>query len=137
MSIEILVQEIAELLAEKDSKVGELLELMHPSEGKAEEVNVARDLAVKIQSYLDHKLALLSQQAKKGDGNDRTLLPFNSRTLGRLSNSERVSFDIAEMEDEIENELKDLKSSLTAVTSREKDRIESLQVKMTDSVCML
>ena len=135
MSIQIIVKEVIELLVEKDSKVGDLLELMRPAEGKHEDVNIASDLVVKIQADLDQKLTILNQKLRSGDGNDRALLPFNSRTLTKLASSDRVSFDIAEIEDEMETELKDLKSSLTAVTSREKERIESLQVCFEDLCC--
>ena len=131
VTVQNLVKEISELIVQKDSKVGDLLELMHPVEGMHDDVDAASDALEKMQGLLGKKIVALIHHVKQCDGSafDKALLPLNSRTVGRFQSPDHVSFDIADIEDSMQTELKDLKSSLTAVTTREKERIEGLQVK--------
>ena len=124
-----IVKEISDLLQRKDARIGDLLELMRPCDGKHEVVNAASDEVVQIQAELEKKMVFLNQQLKKhSDVLDVTYQPFTSKALERITQPEHLKFDYAESEVAMQTEIKDLKCSITALTSREKERIQSLQV---------
>ncbi len=128
-NLQCIVKDISDLLQRKDARIGDLLELMRPCDGKHEVINAASDEVVQIQAELEKKILFLNQHLKKhSEVLDATFQPFTSMALERLTQPEHLKFDYAENEVAMQTEIKDLKCSITALTSREKERIQSLQV---------
>jgi hypothetical protein len=124
-----IVKEISDLLQRKDEKIGDLLELMRPYDGKHEVVNTASDEVVQIRAELNKKMLLLNQQLKKhNEILEATVQPITSKALERITQPEHLKFDYADSDVAMQTEIKDLKCSITALTSREKERVQSLQV---------
>jgi thioester reductase-like protein len=102
---------------------------MRPCDGKHEVVNAASDDVVRLQAELEKKLILLNHHLKKHtEILDNTVQPFTTKALERLTQPEHLKFDYVESEVAMQTEIKDLKCSITALTSREKERVQSLQV---------
>eukprot|EP00961_Rhodomonas_salina_P139135 1872145-Rhodomonas_salina.3 len=136
-----MAKDLSVLLKKMEGKMADLLQLMEPMDGKADEVDSESDVFMAVQTDIEKLVGGLMDAMKKINSDLSQEAVASAKAEKRGDGAGNVSFGGEAMhearEERIANrpaqdqpqggDVEELKRNLTAVTQREKERVEGLQ----------